>query len=47
MTKSELRKKYKALREICQTNQVDDLSIAIANQLLNTYLGILRITICF
>ncbi len=34
MTKSELRKKYKTLREHLSINQVDDLSLAIANKLL-------------
>ena len=34
MTKAELRKKYKILREGLSSNQVDNLSIAIANQLL-------------
>lgn len=34
MTKSELRKKYKTLREHLSINLVDDLSLAIANQLL-------------
>ncbi len=34
MTKSELRIKYKRLRESLSINQIDDLSIAIANQLL-------------
>tara|TARA_R110002049_G_scaffold37208_1_gene117530 strand:+ start:89862 stop:90428 length:567 start_codon:yes stop_codon:yes gene_type:complete len=34
MTKDELRKKYKALRNDLSINQVDDLSLAIANQLL-------------
>ncbi len=34
MTKSELRKKYKTLREHLSIHQVDDLSLAIANQLL-------------
>lgn len=34
MTKAELRKTYKARREGLSSNQVDDLSIAIANQLL-------------
>jgi len=34
MTKSELRKKYKALRKTLSINQVDDFSMAIANQLL-------------
>jgi 5-formyltetrahydrofolate cyclo-ligase len=34
MTKSELRIKYKALRKTILLNQVDDLSISIANQLL-------------
>ena len=35
MTKSELRKKYKTLRKNLTLNQIDDLSIAIANQTLN------------
>ncbi|WP_445733535.1 5-formyltetrahydrofolate cyclo-ligase [Mariniflexile sp.] len=34
MLKTELRKKYKALRNTLSTAQVDDLSISIANQLL-------------
>ncbi len=34
MTKSELRKKYKSLRKNLTLNQIDDLSIAIANQAL-------------
>ncbi len=34
MTKSELRKKYKTLRNALSENQVEDLSISIANQLL-------------
>lgn len=34
MTKSELRKKYKALRDTLSINQVDDLSLSIANRLL-------------
>lgn len=34
MTKSELRNKYKTLRDTLSDNQVDDLSISIANQLL-------------
>lgn len=34
MIKSELRKKYKTLRDDLSTNQVDDLSLSIANQLL-------------
>ncbi|MFH4963602.1 5-formyltetrahydrofolate cyclo-ligase [Gaetbulibacter sp. M235] len=34
MTKSELRKKYKMLRDALSISEVDDLSIAIANQLL-------------
>lgn len=34
MIKSELRKKYKTLRETLSGNQVEDLSISIANQLL-------------
>ncbi len=34
MTKSELRKKYKILREGLSTNQMEDLSLSIANQLL-------------
>jgi 5-formyltetrahydrofolate cyclo-ligase len=34
MTKSELRKKYKALRNDLTTNQIDDFSLAISNQLL-------------
>tara|TARA_R110000868_G_scaffold28686_7_gene107314 strand:+ start:2408 stop:2986 length:579 start_codon:yes stop_codon:yes gene_type:complete len=34
MTKSELRIKYKTLREALSVKQIDDLSIAIANQLL-------------
>ena len=34
MTKSELRKKYKLLREDLSVNQVDDFSLSIANQLL-------------
>ncbi|WP_338356796.1 5-formyltetrahydrofolate cyclo-ligase [Yeosuana marina] len=34
MTKSELRKKYKTLREDLSINQVEDLSLSIANQLL-------------
>ena len=35
MTKTELRKKYKALREKLSLNQVDSLSIDIANKLLS------------
>lgn len=35
MTKAELRKKYKALRQSLTETQVDDYSIAIANQLLS------------
>ncbi|MBC3758298.1 5-formyltetrahydrofolate cyclo-ligase [Hyunsoonleella sp. SJ7] len=34
MTKSELRKKYKALRSELSEDQIEDLSMAIANQLL-------------
>ena len=34
MTKSELRKKYKALRKSLSIDQADDFSLAIANQLL-------------
>ncbi len=34
MTKSELRKKYKTLRDALSMTQVDDLSMSIANQLL-------------
>ncbi|ALJ05826.1 5-formyltetrahydrofolate cyclo-ligase [Pseudalgibacter alginicilyticus] len=34
MTKTELRKKYKALRNNLSENQVDHLSLSIANQLL-------------
>ena len=34
MTKSELRKKYKILRDDLSVHQVDDLSLSIANQLL-------------
>ncbi|MCB0399037.1 MAG: 5-formyltetrahydrofolate cyclo-ligase [Winogradskyella sp.] len=34
MTKSELRKKYKALRKTLQLEQIEDLSLAISNQLL-------------
>ncbi|MCF7566949.1 5-formyltetrahydrofolate cyclo-ligase [Sabulilitoribacter arenilitoris] len=34
MTKSELRKKYKSLRKTLPLSQIDDLSIAIANQTL-------------
>ncbi len=34
MTKSELRKKYKALRNDLLLSQVDDLSMSIANQIL-------------
>ncbi len=34
MTKAELRKKYKVLRKDLSQNQVDDFSLAIANQLL-------------
>ncbi|MFG6686837.1 5-formyltetrahydrofolate cyclo-ligase [Mariniflexile sp. HNIBRBA6329] len=34
MLKAELRKKYKKLRNALSTTQIDDLSIAIANQLL-------------
>ncbi|ULC59924.1 5-formyltetrahydrofolate cyclo-ligase [Flaviramulus sp. BrNp1-15] len=34
MTKSELRKKYKVLRNDLSENQIDELSLAIANQLL-------------
>ena len=34
MTKSELRKKYKSLRSTLPLSQIDDLSIAIANQTL-------------
>jgi len=34
MLKAELRKKYKALRNALSTSQIDDLSMAIANQLL-------------
>lgn len=34
MTKSELRKKYKALRRSLTQNQIEDLSLQIANQLL-------------
>lgn len=34
MTKAELRNKYKTLRDTLSINQVDDLSISIANQLL-------------
>ncbi len=35
MKKSELRKKYKALRKSISMEEVDDLSLQIANQLLN------------
>ena len=34
MTKSELRKKYKTLRNTLSTAQIDDLSMSVANQLL-------------
>lgn len=34
MLKSELRKKYKTLRNTLSTTQIDDLSMSIANQLL-------------
>jgi len=34
MTKAALRKKYKVLRDKLSTNDIDDLSIAVANQLL-------------
>ncbi len=34
MLKKDLRKKYKALREALSTSQIDEYSIAIANQLL-------------
>ena len=34
MTKSDLRKKHKALRNGLSASQRDDLSIAIANQIL-------------
>ena len=34
MTKSELRKKYKSLRNTLSTAQIDDLSMSVANQLL-------------
>ena len=34
MLKAELRKKYKALRKALSTNHIDDLSMAIDNQLL-------------
>ncbi len=34
MTKSELRKKYKSLRESLSENQIDHLSLQISNQLL-------------
>ena len=34
MTKAELRKKYKALRNNLSVNDVEDLSIKITNQLL-------------
>ncbi len=34
MTKSDLRKKYKSLRKNLTLNQIEDLSIAIANQIL-------------
>ena len=34
MTKQELRKKYKDLRRKIEQNQIEDLSIAIANNLL-------------
>ena len=34
MTKSELRKKYKTLRNDLSLNQIDDLSVSIANQVL-------------
>lgn len=34
MTKSELRKKYKSLRNTLSTAQINDLSISVANQLL-------------
>jgi 5-formyltetrahydrofolate cyclo-ligase len=34
MTKSDLRKKYKTLRDALSMSQIDDLSISIANQLL-------------
>lgn len=35
MTKTELRKKYKALRQSLTETQIDDYSIAIANQVLS------------
>lgn len=35
MTKTELRKKYKTLRENLSLNDIDELSIAIANNLIN------------
>ncbi|WP_147677644.1 5-formyltetrahydrofolate cyclo-ligase [Algibacter pacificus] len=34
MTKNELRKRYKKLRKALSENQIDDFSLAIANQLL-------------
>ncbi|WP_426431657.1 5-formyltetrahydrofolate cyclo-ligase [Winogradskyella sp. HB-48] len=34
MTKSELRKKYKALRKALNFDQIEDLSLAISNQIL-------------
>ena len=34
MTKSELRKKYKTLRNTLSTTRIDDLSMSVANQLL-------------
>jgi 5-formyltetrahydrofolate cyclo-ligase len=34
LTKTELRKKYKSLRQSLTVEQIDDLSLAIANQLL-------------
>jgi len=35
MTKNELRKKYKALRKHLSANDIEDLSLSIANQVLN------------
>ena len=34
MSKSELRKKYKSLRKSLSESEIDDKSLAIANQLL-------------
>ena len=34
MTKGELRKKYKTLRNVISETKIDDLSLAISNQLL-------------